>query len=149
MDRAEAPGMRQTARQVFVHQGLHGVVEALSHVNLTMRDGEFVAYGDLSAATLHDGGKIFTAIRAKGPDGKFAWYDENGRSIDEVLTDETTYAPDVHMAHQDDLQQVVKLLDKMDKREAAVLRRGRPREGRDRQRRGPGCDVAGAHASFS
>ena len=45
-----------------------------------MRDGEFIAYGDLSAAALHHGGKTFTAIRAKGPDGKFAWYDENGRS---------------------------------------------------------------------
>lgn len=45
-----------------------------------LRDGEFIAYGDLSAATLHHGGKTFTAIRAKGPDGKFAWYDENGRS---------------------------------------------------------------------
>lgn len=45
-----------------------------------LRDGEFTAYGDLSAATLHHGGKVFTAIRAKGPDGKFAWYDENGRS---------------------------------------------------------------------
>lgn len=45
-----------------------------------LRDGEFIAYGDLSAATLYHGGKTFTAIRAKGPDGKFAWYDENGRS---------------------------------------------------------------------
>jgi murein DD-endopeptidase MepM/ murein hydrolase activator NlpD len=45
-----------------------------------LRDGEFVAYGDVSAALLHHGGKTFTAIRAKGPDGKFAWYDENGRS---------------------------------------------------------------------
>ena len=44
------------------------------------REGEFVAYGDLSAAVLHHGGKTFTAIRAQGPDGKFAWYDENGRS---------------------------------------------------------------------
>lgn len=45
-----------------------------------LRDGEFIGYGDLSAAMLHHGGKTFTAIRAKGPDGKFAWYDENGRS---------------------------------------------------------------------
>jgi murein DD-endopeptidase MepM/ murein hydrolase activator NlpD len=45
-----------------------------------MRDDEFIGYGDLSAATLHHGGKTFTAVRAKGPDGKFAWYDENGRS---------------------------------------------------------------------
>jgi murein DD-endopeptidase MepM/ murein hydrolase activator NlpD len=46
-----------------------------------LRDGEFVAYGDVSAALLYHGGKTFTAIRAKGPDGKFAWYDENGRSM--------------------------------------------------------------------
>lgn len=45
-----------------------------------MRDGQVMGYGDLSAATLHHGGKTFTAIRAKGPDGRFAWYDENGRS---------------------------------------------------------------------
>ena len=45
-----------------------------------MRDGEFASYGELSAAVLHHGGKTFTAIRAQGPDGKFAWYDENGRS---------------------------------------------------------------------
>jgi murein DD-endopeptidase MepM/ murein hydrolase activator NlpD len=44
------------------------------------RDGEFAAYGELSAAVLHHGGKTFTAIRAKGPDGRMAWYDENGRS---------------------------------------------------------------------
>ncbi len=45
-----------------------------------MRDDEFIGYGQLSVATLHHGGKTFTAIRAQGPDGKFAWYDENGRS---------------------------------------------------------------------
>jgi murein DD-endopeptidase MepM/ murein hydrolase activator NlpD len=45
-----------------------------------LRDGEFSSYGELSAARLHHGGKVFTAIRAKGPDGKLAWYDENGRS---------------------------------------------------------------------
>ncbi|TAK15161.1 MAG: hypothetical protein EPO35_08265 [Acidobacteria bacterium] len=45
-----------------------------------LRDGEFAGYGNLSAALLHHGGKTFTAIRAKGPDGKFAWYDETGRS---------------------------------------------------------------------
>ena len=45
-----------------------------------LRDGEVTGYGDMSAALLHHGGKTFTAIRAQGPDGKFAWYDENGRS---------------------------------------------------------------------
>lgn len=48
--------------------------------------------------------------------------DENGRSIDEVLTDENANAPDGRMSHLDDVNQVVMLLDKMDKREAAVLR---------------------------
>lgn len=46
-----------------------------------LRDGEFNGYGDVSAAQLHHGGKTYTAIRAQGPDGKFAWYDENGRSM--------------------------------------------------------------------
>ncbi len=45
-----------------------------------LRDGEFSSYGELSAARLHHGGKTFTAIRAKGPDGRLAWYDESGRS---------------------------------------------------------------------
>lgn len=48
--------------------------------------------------------------------------DENGRSIDEVLTDENANAPDGRMSHLDDVNQVVMLLDRMDKREAAVLR---------------------------
>jgi RNA polymerase primary sigma factor len=48
--------------------------------------------------------------------------DENGRSIDDVLTDENAFAPDASMARKDDLRQVIMYLDKMDKREAAVLR---------------------------
>ncbi len=46
-----------------------------------MRDGQFAGYGDVSGAILHHGGRAITAIRAQGPDGKFAWYDEQGRSM--------------------------------------------------------------------
>ena len=61
-----------------------------------MRDGEFAAYGDVSAAVLHHGGKSYTAIRAKGPDGKFAWYDEHGRSTRrQFLASPLTFSPRV------------------------------------------------------
>lgn len=46
-----------------------------------MRDGQFAGYGDVSGAIMHHGGRVITAIRAKGPDGKFAWYDDQGRSM--------------------------------------------------------------------
>jgi murein DD-endopeptidase MepM/ murein hydrolase activator NlpD len=46
-----------------------------------LRDGQFAGYGELSAAKLYHGGKEFTAVRAKGPDGRYAWYDETGRSM--------------------------------------------------------------------
>jgi murein DD-endopeptidase MepM/ murein hydrolase activator NlpD len=46
-----------------------------------MRDGQFAGYGEVSGAILHHGGRAITAIRATGPDGKWAWYDENGRSM--------------------------------------------------------------------
>ncbi len=46
-----------------------------------MRDGQFAGYGDVSGAILDHGGRAITAIRAQGPDGKFGWYDENGRSM--------------------------------------------------------------------
>lgn len=46
-----------------------------------MRDGQFAGYGDVSGAILHHGGRAITAIRAQGPDGKFAWYDDQGRSM--------------------------------------------------------------------
>lgn len=46
-----------------------------------MRDGQFAGYGDVSGAVLHHGGRDITAIRAQGPDGKFAWYDDQGRSL--------------------------------------------------------------------
>ena len=48
--------------------------------------------------------------------------DEQGHSIDDVLTDERAFTPDASMALKDDLRQVLELLAKMDKREAAVLR---------------------------
>jgi RNA polymerase primary sigma factor len=48
--------------------------------------------------------------------------DEQGHSIDDVLTDEKAFTPDASLALKDDLRQVIELLAKMDKREAAVLR---------------------------
>jgi RNA polymerase primary sigma factor len=47
---------------------------------------------------------------------------ETGRSIDETLMDETSPTPEANIVRADDLQQVMELLDNMDKREAAVLR---------------------------
>jgi RNA polymerase primary sigma factor len=47
---------------------------------------------------------------------------EIGRSIDETLTDELSPAPEANIVKADDLNQVMGLLDEMDKREAAVLR---------------------------
>jgi RNA polymerase primary sigma factor len=47
---------------------------------------------------------------------------ESGRSIDETLMDENSYTPETNILKADDLQQVMALLDQMDKREAAVLR---------------------------
>jgi RNA polymerase primary sigma factor len=47
---------------------------------------------------------------------------ESGWSLDEMLMDGHTKAPDTEMAETDDLKQVLDLLDKMDKREATVLR---------------------------
>lgn len=58
------------------------------------RDGQFVAYGDVSGAILHHGGRTITAIRAQGPDGRFAWYDENGRSMKrEILKSPLRFNP--------------------------------------------------------
>lgn len=48
--------------------------------------------------------------------------DEQGHTIDEVLTDEKSFTPDASMALKDDLRQVMELLSRMDKREASVLR---------------------------
>jgi RNA polymerase primary sigma factor len=47
---------------------------------------------------------------------------ETGWSIDEMLEDGRSKAPDLEMLETDDLSQVMTLLDKMDKREATVLR---------------------------
>jgi RNA polymerase primary sigma factor len=47
---------------------------------------------------------------------------ETGWSLDEMLMDENSRTPDNEMVEQDDLSHVLNLLDKMDKREATVLR---------------------------
>src|SRR5687768_2473984 len=47
---------------------------------------------------------------------------EQGWSIDEMLPDGRSRTPDTEMVESDDLKQVMHLLDKMDKREATVLR---------------------------
>jgi RNA polymerase primary sigma factor len=47
---------------------------------------------------------------------------EAGWSIDEMLMDGRTKTPDTEMVESDDLRQVMHLLDKMDPREATVLR---------------------------
>jgi RNA polymerase primary sigma factor len=47
---------------------------------------------------------------------------EAGWSIDEMLQDSRTRTPDTEMVENDDLRQVMTLLDKMDPREATVLR---------------------------
>jgi RNA polymerase primary sigma factor len=47
---------------------------------------------------------------------------ESGWSLDEILMDWNTKTPDTEMVEADDLHHVLDLLDKMDKREATVLR---------------------------
>ena len=47
---------------------------------------------------------------------------ENGWSIDEMLMDGRSKTPDTEMVESDDLKHVMVLLDKMEKREATVLR---------------------------
>ena len=47
---------------------------------------------------------------------------ETGWSLDEMLMDGHAKTPDMEMSENDDLHQVLDLLEKMDKREAAVLR---------------------------
>ncbi len=46
----------------------------------------------------------------------------NGWSLDEMVMDGHTKTPDTEMVEADDLHHVLDLLDKMDKREATVLR---------------------------
>ena len=47
---------------------------------------------------------------------------DSGWSLDEMLMDGHTKTPDTEMSEADDLHQVLDLLDKMDKRQATVLR---------------------------
>jgi RNA polymerase primary sigma factor len=69
------------------------------------------------------------------PFGAFDWSEDDdigdvpprhpegpGRTLDEMLMDDHTKTPDTEMVEADDLHLVLDLLDKMDKREATVLR---------------------------
>src|SRR5439155_22387485 len=47
---------------------------------------------------------------------------ESGFSLDEMVMDGNTKTPDTEMVEADDLHHVLDLLDKLDKREATVLR---------------------------
>lgn len=47
---------------------------------------------------------------------------ESGWSLDEMVMDDNSKSPDLEMVEADDLTHVLQLLDKMDKREATVLR---------------------------
>jgi RNA polymerase primary sigma factor len=47
---------------------------------------------------------------------------DTGWSLGEMLTDDRTKTPDTEMVEADDLTHVLQLLDKMDKREATILR---------------------------
>ncbi len=49
--------------------------------NRVLRDGQFSGYDSVQAAVLHNEGRVFTAIRHLGPDGKPGWYDAEGRSL--------------------------------------------------------------------
>jgi murein DD-endopeptidase MepM/ murein hydrolase activator NlpD len=46
-----------------------------------MRDGQFAGYGDIQGAILENGKRHLTGVRFLGPNGKSAWYDEQGRSL--------------------------------------------------------------------
>ncbi len=45
------------------------------------REGAFLKYGDVLAATFSNGGRVLKAIRYTVPGGKPAYYDEKGRSL--------------------------------------------------------------------
>ncbi len=78
-----------------------------------------------TAASLHLSKKKFAIIRKAIRIHNAAPQvedDDHGHSIEQVLTDEKSFAPDASLVLKDDLRQVLDLLDKMDKREAAVLR---------------------------
>ncbi len=47
---------------------------------------------------------------------------ESGWSLDEMVMDSNSRSPDMELVESDDLKHVLELLDKMDKREATVLR---------------------------
>lgn len=46
-----------------------------------LRDGQFSGYDSVRAAVLHNDGRVLTAIRYQGADGKMSWYDAEGRSL--------------------------------------------------------------------
>src|SRR6185295_10806007 len=47
---------------------------------------------------------------------------ETGWSLDEMVMDSSSKSPDLELVESDDLKHVLDLLEKMDKREATVLR---------------------------
>src|SRR5262249_14126591 len=59
--------------------------------------------------------RIFNASPANGSS-------ENGTMIDETFQDDSVPSPEANLVRKDDLQQIMELLDKMEPREAAVLR---------------------------
>jgi RNA polymerase primary sigma factor len=65
---------------------------------------------------------IQKAIRVSATAPQSEQDEEGGWSIDELLTDARSKAPDTEMCESDDRMQVQELLRKMDPREAAVLR---------------------------
>jgi RNA polymerase primary sigma factor len=54
-----------------------------------------------------------------GPQGEV---EDTGWSIDDLAMDNMAHTPDAQMMHSDDLHQVLHLLDKLDEREATVLK---------------------------
>jgi RNA polymerase primary sigma factor len=66
-------------------------------------------------------GIIKKAIRINNPVPQID-HPDSGLSLDEMATDSRTRTPDMTMVQSDDLHQVLALLQKMDPREAAVLR---------------------------
>lgn len=46
-----------------------------------LRDGVTAGYGDILGAIVENDGRKLTAVRFEGPDGRFGYYDEQGRSL--------------------------------------------------------------------
>lgn len=46
-----------------------------------LRDGVTAGYGEILGAIVENDGRKLTAIRFEGPDGRFGYYDEHGRSL--------------------------------------------------------------------